>query len=76
MKTNRFTEELRLTLSAMAGFQTHISKCSERGVKLYFIGASATNRFTRSRVLRYGCLKIILRKRQKEREGKGRTAMV
>ena len=25
------------TLSAMAGFQTHISKCSERGVELNFL---------------------------------------
>ena len=37
------------TLSAMAGFQTNISKCSERGVKLNFlifflIGASATKK--------------------------------
>ena len=26
-----------LTLSSMAGFQTHISKCSEMGVKLNFL---------------------------------------
>ena len=41
-----------LTLSAMAGFQTHISNCFERGVELnffifFFIGASATKRFAR-----------------------------
>ena len=30
------TEGTILTLSPMAGFQTHISKCSERGVKLNF----------------------------------------
>jgi len=58
----------------MAGFQSHISKCSERGVKLfffffYFIGAFATKRFARSRIFRYGCLMIILSNRQKEREG-------
>ena len=62
----------RLTLSAMAGFQTHISKCSERGVELNFLDfflkwASATKRFARSRIFRYGCLMIILSNRQKER---------
>ena len=31
------TEGGGLTLSAMAGFQTHISKCSEWGVKLNFL---------------------------------------
>ena len=63
-----------LTLSSMAGFQTHISKCSERGVKLnfmiFFIGASATKRFARSRI-RYGLPQDILSKRQKAREGGG-----
>jgi len=58
----------------MGGFQTHISKCSERGVNInflifFFIGASASKRFARSRIFRYGCLKIILSKRQKAREG-------
>ena len=32
----KFVNDL-LTLSAMAGFQTHISKCSKRGVKLNFL---------------------------------------
>ena len=51
----------------MAGLQTHISKCSERGVKLYFyfffIGASATKRF--ARIFRYGLPQHILSKYQK-----------
>ena len=33
------------------------------------IGASATKRFVRSRIFRYGCLKIILSNRQKKSEG-------
>ena len=58
-----------LTLSFMASFQTHISKCSERGGKtkfldFFFIEASATKRFARSRIFRYGCLMIILSNRQ------------
>ena len=44
-----------------------------KGVKLnfliFFIGASATKRFARSRIFRYGCLMIILSNRHKEREG-------
>ena len=59
----------------MAGFQAHISKCSERGVELnfffFFIGASATKRFAGSRIFTYGCLMIFLSNRQKEREGRG-----
>ena len=39
----------------------------------FFIRASATKRFARSRIFKYGCLVIILRNRQKEREG-GSTA--
>ena len=34
-----------------------------------FIGASATKRFARSRIFRYGCFMIFLSNRQKEREG-------
>ena len=71
--TFNFRYMIKLTLSAMAGFHTHISKCSEKGVKLhfmiFFIGASATKRFARSRINRYWCLMIILSNRQKEREG-------
>ena len=33
----------------------------------YFIGASATKRFARSRIFRYKCLQIFLSKRQKAR---------
>ena len=51
---------LSLTLELMAGFQTHISKCSERGVQLnflfFFIGASATKMLARSRIFRYRCI--------------------
>ena len=36
-----------------------------------FIGASATKWFARSRIFKYGCLKIILSIRQKAREGVG-----
>ena len=48
----------------------------KEGVKLFFlyIRPSATKRFARSRIFRYGCLMIILSNRQKEREGGGRTA--
>ena len=36
---------------------------------IFFIGASVTKRFARSRIFKYGRLKIILSKRQREREG-------
>ena len=37
----------------------------------FFTGASAAQRFARSSIFRYGCLKIILSKRQKGRGGRG-----
>ena len=46
-----------LTLSSMASFQTHISKCSERGVKLNFV------------IFFHRGIMINLSNRQKEREG-------
>ena len=66
-----------LTLLSIGGFWTDISKCSEGGGKtkfidfFFFIGASATERFARSSIFKYGCHKIILNKRQKR---EGRTA--
>ena len=43
----------------MGGFQTYISKCSRRAVKLnflifFFIGASTNKKVARSRIFRYG----------------------
>ena len=43
--------------------------CKAKFCDFFFIGASATKRFARSRIFRYGCLKIILSKTQKAREG-------
>ena len=42
---------------------------------VFFKGASATKRLTRSRIFRYGCLKIILSKRQKTSEGGAYTSL-
>ena len=55
-----------LTLSPMAGFRgktKFLGFCSD--------APSATKRFARSRIFRYGCLMIFLSNRQKEREGGG-----
>ena len=52
-----------LTLSAMVGFYTHISNCSDRGQNIFlFIGASAIKR-----KFKYVLPKYILSKGQKPR---------
>ena len=65
-----------LTLSFIGGFWTDISKCYDGGTTklIFFKGASATKRFARSRIFRYGCLKIFWAKGKKTREG--RTALI
>ena len=54
----------------MSGFQTHISKCSERGVKLNFVIFFRNKTFARSRIFMYGCLMIILSE-AKSKGGRG-----
>jgi len=58
----------------MAGFWSHISKCSERGQNyffciFFFIGASAIKNIERYSIFRYGLPKDILSKGQKNKEG-------
>ena len=70
---------LLLTLPSTGGFWTDFSKCSERGLKrifnFFFLRGSATKRFARSRIFRYGLPQDILSKRQKSFEGLTSTGL-
>ena len=50
-------------------FRSALREDKTKFLDFFFIGASATKRFARSRFFRYGCLMIILSNRQKERGG-------
>ena len=70
---NAFKKIMHLTLSSMDGFWNDIAKCSEgegdQIFRFFFIGKSATKKFARSRIFRYGLFNVILSKRQRKREG-------